>query len=429
MRIVDSPLFQRLRRVHQLALTKFVYPSAENSRFVHSLGVVHSATAMFAAVVNNEKTDNKVIKALTEREKITYATILRFAALLHDIGHIPFSHAAEEVYLDDFGHEEISCCIIENYPPIKDVLESIEIRPKTVASLLTSEFRPKYRLLHEIISGQLDADRADYLLRDSHCCGVKYGEYDAARYASMFAATGDQDSFRLVIDEKDVYVAESFLIARYHYNMQVPFHRTRMGYDIALEMFLKNYEQRKISLWFSKDANNKLVDLDFNEFEYFDDNYLIERFKAQVRNGDFWSECLLRRNHLKLIVDETNNHENGEDVFNYYFERLQKAGYREGVDFFKKTVQVDILKSLRLSENEVQNCSIDADLDDPNSILVRRHTYGIYQALTTDIRRVSWIFKHFVEKPPMIYRIYVAPEGIQEIVKDCFSANQGVQNV
>lgn len=411
MKIVDSPLFQRLRRVHQLALTKFVYPSAEHSRFVHSLGVVHAATAMFAAVSNNSEQTTA-----TSDSKLTYAKILRFAALLHDIGHIPFSHAAEEVWLTGFDHEEISCHIINNYPGVNNVIEQEDVNPKTVASLLTKQFQPRHRLLHEIISGQLDADRADYLLRDSHCCGVKYGEYDSERYLSMFRATGEANSFRLVIDERDLYVAESFLIARYHYNMQVPYHRTRMGYDIALEMFIK--EMDFSNSWYRVDDNGKLAGMDFDEFENLDDNLMFERFKAKARENDFWGKCLLRREHLRLVLDEPNGHTQGEQIYKNYVAALLGAGFKEDIDFFKRNRKVDILKGLRMAEDEdpTRGAKYGAN-GDPNSILVRKRKSDGGGTIDEDIRNVSWIFSKLIGSPPMIYRVYVIPTKYDEAVR------------
>lgn len=235
-RIIDTPLFQRLRRIHQLALTKYVYPTAEHSRFVHSLGVVHCATAIFSGLFEHQLT------TISKADLTRMLKLLRFAALLHDIGHLPFSHATEKVLLDSISHEDVSQFIIRNYQPIVDILE--EDAP-IVASILSSKVKKKYKILHEIISGNLDADRADYLLRDSYYCGVKYGEYDFVRYAQSFGARDDIDNYlRLIVNERDIFVIESFLVARYHYTLQVPYHRTRTGYDLALDVYLKEKKQK-----------------------------------------------------------------------------------------------------------------------------------------------------------------------------------------
>ena len=234
MRIIDTPLFQRLRRIHQLALTKYVYPSAEHSRFVHSIGVMHCATRIYEGVMEHRETE------IDFEPNAKNIRTLRYAALLHDIGHLPFSHAVESQWLHGLKHEDVSMFIIENYEPIAEIIDNDPMRtnPKDVAALLGKMPRARFQILHEIISGQLDADRADYLLRDSHCCGTKYGEYDFPRFLQIFAAQQDDNgTLSLCVDEKDLPVAESLLIARYHYNLQIPYHRTRSGFDFALKKF------------------------------------------------------------------------------------------------------------------------------------------------------------------------------------------------
>lgn len=111
---------------------------------------------------------------------------LRLAALLHDIGHLPFSHAAEETLLPEgIKHEHISSYIIRHYEEISEKIISADCKPAEVAMLLEKAPRKSMRVEHDIISGNLDADRADYLLRDSHACGVCYGIYDFSRFLPL----------------------------------------------------------------------------------------------------------------------------------------------------------------------------------------------------------------------------------------------------
>ncbi|MDY6852061.1 MAG: HD domain-containing protein, partial [Thermodesulfobacteriota bacterium] len=293
-KIIDLPLFQRLRRVHQLALTKYVYPTAEHSRFVHSLGAVHCATAMFAGIFQHNDTHTRL---LTESEQDRFLGLLRFAALLHDIGHLPFSHGAEKELLGDLGHEDISQYLITKYGPLQSILED---DAQIVSSILSSStMRQKYKILHEIISGHLDADRADYLMRDSYICGVKYGEYDFERYMQSFGAFKENSSLRLFVNERDIFVVEAFLMARYHYNLQVPYHRTRTGYDLILRRYFRDLQERRLyEEFFKKDETGKIAELDTNFYEDFDDYAVFEQIKKDYRAGNKWAEMLLRQGHL-----------------------------------------------------------------------------------------------------------------------------------
>ena len=401
LKIIDTSLFQRLRRIHQLALTKYVYPNAEHSRFVHSLGTVHASTAMFAAVLDNAGTERR-----TDVDNFQHARILRFAALLHDIGHIPFSHAAEDAWLGGINHEQIGGYIITHYQPIRDVIDDTGIDPKAVASLVTKTYKPLYRLIGEILSGQLDADRADFLLRDSHFCGVKYGEYDFDRYSGMFAATDTGGSFRLIIDEKDLHVAEAFLIARYHYYMQVPFHRTRCGLDKVLEKFL--IDQNVENTWFETDADGNLTDVDFEKFESLDDYSLFDIFKKKAAQGDFWARCLLRLDHLKLVLDETYNLDSAEKEFKDFVRLIEKNNYEYGRDFFTSDKKIAILKDDKDEATDQEDGT--PSVENYNSILVRKRTGSDEEQQIVDIRDISWIFQHIAKKPTRILRVYVIPD-------------------
>ena len=266
-KLIDSPVFQRLRRIRQLAWTDYVYPGAMHTRFEHSIGVMHVASLLFDNVVANS---NEVLADLyggssdwcpREKQKV------RLAALLHDVGHSPFSHASEELFpeKDSFGppgarslfgdasqpkrrykHEEYSIAIIKG--PLRDVIEANElnhgfrITADEVADLLQGGPSAGPTLLwREILSNQLDADRMDYLLRDSHHLGVSYGKYDLHRLASSVCAfrhqsTGDpQIRVRIGVFKGGLHAAESLIIARYSMFKQVYFHKTRTAYDVHLQ--------------------------------------------------------------------------------------------------------------------------------------------------------------------------------------------------
>lgn len=404
LKIIDSPLFQRLRRVHQLALTKYVYPTAEHSRFAHSIGVLQSATDIFNNIVSNS--DKKLFSFERAEKKINQdiekkLQTLRFAALLHDIGHLPFSHAAEHYILEEKAdHEQLGQFIIENYKPIKIAIESAGIEPKYVSMLLGDNVIGDYIILKNIISGQLDADRADYLLRDSYCCGVKYGEYDYDRYIKSFIFKQDSDGLtKLCIEEKNIYLVESFLMARYHYNLQVPYHRTRVGYDLALNRYMKFLKENdKLPDFVAYGENNKINDINFEIFEFFDDYQMFEMIKKDSRDGkNYWANILMRQDHLVPVFDHIKKDENDHLMYKEIkFELNKKSKLEDGEDFFFSSKPIEVSKLIQM-----QNKSLG---------LIRNGESNV-----DDILNYSNVLKQLV-KPVEVLRIYTTKEKV-DLVK------------
>jgi HD superfamily phosphohydrolase len=245
--IISQPAYQRLRRIRQLAWTDQVYPGAMHSRFEHSLGVMHVATAMFDAIVSSSR---EVLRnelhfddAGLKRARI----LVRLAALLHDVGHSPFSHASEELFpfTQDgsrrYVHEEYSAAIIreklrtaiENHP----LNTNYEIKADQIASLLEASSESEHFLIwRDLISGQMDADRIDYLLRDSLHIGVHYGRFDWRRLIGCLTLVRGNSAraYRLGVTEGGLHAAESLVLARYFMFTQVYFHKTRVAYDLHL---------------------------------------------------------------------------------------------------------------------------------------------------------------------------------------------------
>lgn len=406
-KIIDTAIFQRLRRIHQLALTKYVYPSAEHSRFVHSLGVMHCATLILAGVF-----DHKNSTLFVDPNEPMIKT-LRMAALLHDIGHLPFSHAAEKQWLSGLKHEDLSQFIIENHPELSNIMKEDGINPQIVSSLLAKQPTADWRLAHEIISGQLDADRADYLLRDSHHCGVRYGEYDFVRFLTMFAAvTSPTDGhLDLVIDEADLHVAESMLIARYHYNMQIPYHRTRSGFDFALRAFVLSIEGHQDI--FTID-NDKLKAVDMEKLADLDDYTIMEQAKKERKNDNKWASYVLREKHLVTILDTRDSWENEREKFKKYAQTLRKdKDLKEGEDFFVQEDTIELIKGLPMRAED-QGCEEDQKGRE-GSILVRVKNDLQSEGQFVDIIDRSWIFKQLSSHPEKIYRIF-APDQCADYI-------------
>lgn len=399
LKIVDTPIFQRLRRVHQLALTKYVYPSAEHSRFTHSMGVMQVATEIFLNIYRNS--DHALLSKAAENRTDDIAKklqILRFATLLHDVGHLPFSHAAENMILEGkASHEQLGQYIINNYPPIRQAIEEKGIDPKMVAMLLDDKPLGDYFILKNIVSGQLDADRADYLLRDSYTCGVKYGEYDYKRYIqSFFLRENKYGQPQLCIEEKNIYLVEAFLMARYHYNLQVPYHRTRSGYDIALKKYIEYLKAENNFPEFLKfGATGNIESLDFDQFELFDDNSIFELIKTDYKKGgNIWAKMLMRQEHLVPVFDHIKTTE-GDNFYQYksIIKDLKKNNLIEDQDFFKYEKTLLVSKLLQKgddgSDDKYPLGLIVNDRSEPGNILDYSNILGQ------------------LEKPIEIFRVYV----------------------
>jgi len=253
--IINQPAFQRLRRIRQLGLTDMLYPGAMHTRFEHSLGVMHLATRMFEDIWDRQR-PFLVEQGFREDTKGRDRMIIRLMALLHDVGHAPFSHAAEDVMPvlnagpppRRYKHEQYSAAIIRTY--LKDVIEqhkendNFGLSANDIADII--ERKPtigqRKLLWRDLIDSHLDADRADYLLRDSVHVGVEYGHYDLDRLVICLVIAQDPDTGTLVlaVDEGGVHAAEGLILARYMMFTQVYFHHVRGAYDHHLAETLKD---------------------------------------------------------------------------------------------------------------------------------------------------------------------------------------------
>jgi HD superfamily phosphohydrolase len=219
---IDTACMQRLRAIKQLAMTHLVYPGTQHTRFEHSLGVCDVANRLALAL------------ELQDHER----DVVRAAALLHDVGHGPFSHVSENV-LDDRNdlhgvHEAISIELIRNDPGLRGALGD-ELCDRA-ATLLEQGQRGERSAMSDIVSGPTDADKLDYLLRDSHYAGVRYGQFDLARLigTATVIRDGERQTY-LGFQEGGVWAVEGLLLARHHMHRQVYGHKTRIATDIMIE--------------------------------------------------------------------------------------------------------------------------------------------------------------------------------------------------
>ncbi len=217
--IIDNPLFQRLRRIRQLSGAHITYPGAQHTRFDHLIGSMH--LAKLAATRLEAKTD-------MNRQQMKETKI---AALLHDIGHGPFSHLFDEVLAERRGisHEDITKRVIRE-TEIRDILQKHGYRTDVISDLAIglSQDRPPY--MNELMGGGLSVDIMDYLLRDSYFTGVEYGQVDVHRIINSFDLVDEH----LALDQAALYAFEALMIARYEMFRAVYFHRTVRAAEIML---------------------------------------------------------------------------------------------------------------------------------------------------------------------------------------------------
>ena len=214
--IIDSPLFQRLRRIRQLSGAHLTYPAAQHSRFEHSLGVMHIASQ--AGFALNEK-------GFLNSDEIQ---ILRLAGLLHDIGHGPFSHLFEEIMQEKkISHEDYGKKIILN-SEIGDILTKTGFDKKLISKIAFGE--SKFQFLNEIVSGALSADMMDYLLRDGYFTGAEHAKVDHKRITQSL----DIHKKKLALERSALYSFESMMHSRYQMFKAVYFHKTVRSAEVML---------------------------------------------------------------------------------------------------------------------------------------------------------------------------------------------------
>lgn len=210
---INAKEVQRLRRIHQLGGDFQVYHTAEHSRFSHSLGVYEIVRRMVSEVY-------ELHSELSEYEKAT----VMLAGLLHDIGHGPFSHAFESISL--LKHEEYTKKIILEDSQIHRILAKADPNlPNDVASIIAYE-HPNF-ILNQLVSGQLDADRMDYLLRDAYFTGTSYGNFDLERIIRTLQVV----DHKIVVKESGIHSVEDYIMARYHMYWQVYLHPVARSYE------------------------------------------------------------------------------------------------------------------------------------------------------------------------------------------------------
>ncbi|HXT63027.1 MAG TPA: HD domain-containing protein [Pyrinomonadaceae bacterium] len=286
VRLIDAPEFQRLRRIKQLGLGLYTYQGAEHSRFTHSLGAAHLMTRILDRLSDTYEIDAE--------DRIA----ARAAALLHDVGHAPFSHAMEKTL--GVHHEQVTIAAITSVETaLNQTLSShSQELPARVASIIRGDFKPA--ALAQLVSSQLDVDRMDYLLRDSLMTGAKYGLYDLEWIINALQI--DEAHDRVFVAARGVYAVEEYLQARYYMFRQVYFHRTLRSAEAVLRSALRRALELTTSgkdVWHAPGAAFAKVlrreQLTINEHLQIDDSDVIFHLKQWQEAGDEVLRDLSRR--------------------------------------------------------------------------------------------------------------------------------------
>lgn len=369
-KVLNSRPFQRLRYIHQLGLTYLLYPGATHRRFEHSLGVMELAGRVYDTITepSNIYHDSvrNVVPAHDSYEHTYWRRVLRMAALCHDVGHLPFSHSAEDLLPDGWDHERLTLEIIRSNE-LESIWKEIKIQSDDVAKLAVgpkkykdSGFTDWEAILSEIIIGDaFGVDRMDYLLRDSHHVGVSYGKFDHYRLIDTIRIL-PKDEYgsaepALGIEEGGLHSAEALLLARYFMYTQLYCHPVRRIYDIHLRDFLKKclpagYLPIEIEEHLQLTDNEILVDL-------------LKSAREEKHQGYDPSRRITNREHFRLLYqrnpnDTSKSLEAGKLIFQAACEKFGEANVRydtykqksSGLNFPVLSIDGRIMSSLAMSE-------------------------------------------------------------------------------
>jgi uncharacterized protein len=335
--IIDSPFFQRLRQVRQLGFGDLAFPGATHTRFAHSLGAMHVASRLFEAMTHEAELPNE------SRERFRAA--VRLAVLCHDLGHMPLSHASENIapskahlklpsYLNQgalqSSHEDFTAKILLD-SSLTEVIEThyarFGVTPTLVTSLITGVRPPAIHeniffeagvdwtpALRAIVSGELDADRMDYLLRDSFYTGVNYGRFDLEWILQNISAVKKNGTMVQGLARAAVFAFEDFLLSRYHMFLSVYYHHTSVSHDYMLKQF---YEESPGEF---EIPNNP------SDFLHCDDLALHLTLR---RSHNRWARRIVERKGYKRVAQFT------ERDSEYNVHQLSESLKEAHIDFFE----------------------------------------------------------------------------------------------
>jgi HD superfamily phosphohydrolase len=330
LKLIDTHEFQRLRRIKQLGFSYITYPTAVHDRFSHSIGVAYLTGEIIDRLngLPNEISfdDSEGTVTLSKEE---FKLLLQVAGLLHDIGHGPFSHAFEKAA--NIDHQAMGVRIIrDERTEINQILRSIDspnLKGRIVnwvAEIIEGTFNVAWA--RDLISGQIDADRMDYLHRDAYMCGVPYARFDRQWLLGnmKLMKIGQEERQGIVMNaQKGLYALESFIVSRYHMYEQVYFHKTTRGMEqIAAAIFRRakdilkknggddniDFVDESIQNFF-KNSTDTNSEIDIADFLGMDDSNMLTQIKAWTRHKDdilnTLCKAVIDRKPFKMFKEET----------------------------------------------------------------------------------------------------------------------------
>ncbi|MCB0370981.1 MAG: HD domain-containing protein, partial [Bdellovibrionales bacterium] len=405
--VLDTPEFQRLRSIKQLGFSEFSFPGATHNRYIHSLGVCHLAGKIFDSIF-------RAYPFAKSGKKIQLRQVCRLGALLHDLGHGPLSHTTEQVmpklkeldlkiYQDinvknrRANHEDYTLKILTDSPMANIIDEQFEFSPYHIACLIDKslpdkddffivgnmDFRP---ILSQIVSSELDADRMDYLERDSYFCGTNYGKVDIEWLIQNLTFRVLDQKLYLAIGRRALYSFDDFLISRHHMYLMVYFHHKSIIYEEMLNKYLT-----------SKDCEF-FIPADVNEYIKYNDYKLYEHLASSTNP---WAQRIALRRPFKVLFEMHNI------GINHRCEKIKKLIEKEDIEVIWAS-----------SYSRLSKYHTEASDDKGMDIYVVDH-YDKWQK-PVPINKSTEIFKQY-EGTRVIDRLYVAPENYsqaEKILKD-----------
>jgi len=406
MGVIDTPAFQRLRNIHQLATTFLVYPGANHTRFEHSIGVMHLSGLIFDELMEKRDLPRYLAEAEVPKDEEPqdyYRKALRLASLIHDLGHPPFSHPGERLMpeLDKVKdregkslkahHEHYTVAIalnseirerVGNDSLLKMAL-NIAVKQEHLREALQELGEPWENwqdrsrinmILNEILTGDLGTDRIDYLLRDSLYTGTKYGIFDHLRLMKTMrivpAEAGFGEDASIGIETGGLHVAEAMLLSRYHISLQVYYHKTRRILDHHYSEFLREILEEE-------DTGHFPPPTDVGEYLKYDDLKVLGMFNKEERDTKDWRR-LFARQHFKM-VDSTPlmimDRDENRDRLEKFREQLNRNYDFDKIEENKKYIDEDVKIETKTS------FALYDEFEQVSSEHKRWHSVGTYSTI------------------------------------------------
>lgn len=340
MRLIDAPYYQRLRNVKQLGFTDLAFPGGTHTRYAHGIGAMHVATRIFDALVPELELDAK--------DAARFRQALRIAVLFHDVGHAPYSHASEKILpkraalkmpawtstgsetADQLAdHEDYTLKILLDTEITRIIDHDFGaggISPIACAALVSGRVPPGFEkafvsrgvdwapLLRQVVSSELDADRMDYLQRDSFYTGVNYGHFDLDWLAQNLSCAERDGKAFLAVGKRAIFAFEDFLLSRYHMFMSVYYHYTPICFDNMLRRY------------YAESNGEYLIPSDIEEYLHHDDVTLTARLRESKNR---WAQAIVRRRPWRMVAEVSDFDED------YDLEALAAALEEKGIESFR----------------------------------------------------------------------------------------------